>query len=94
MSESKKTNVRTPITERKVGVWILSQLFSVPTTSGTGSETTGVSVFGFENIKTKTGISNRALRPVLAIVDPAHTATIPERVSAFTGYDKRSEQEG
>lgn len=58
---------------------------AVPTTSGTGSETTGVAVFDFEELKAKVGIANRALRPTLGLVDPNHTLTMPERVAAFSG---------
>ena len=33
------------------------------------------------------GISSRALRPTLGILDPLHLRTAPERVTAYTGID-------
>ena len=58
---------------------------SVPTTSGTGSETTGVAVLDYMPLKAKVGIANRALRPMLGLVDPQHTKHMPERVAVFCG---------
>ena len=57
------------------------------TTSGTGSETTGVSIFDWVERKLKCGMASRFLRPRLAIVDPTVTYSMPAGVVAATGFD-------
>ncbi len=63
----------------------LSPLICVPTTSGTGSETTAAAIFDFEEHGIKTGVCHNCLRPTLGLVDPINSLTMPERVSAFSG---------
>jgi alcohol dehydrogenase class IV len=58
-----------------------------PTTSGTGSECTGIAVFDLLSLKAKTGIASRRLRPTLALIDPACTETLPGSVVAASGFD-------
>ena len=65
----------------------LKPLIAVPTTAGTGSETTGVAIFDYLDKKAKTGIAHRYLKPTLGIVDSDNTATLPAAVAAATGLD-------
>ena len=65
----------------------LKPLIAIPTTAGTGSETTGVAIFDFTEMKAKTGIAHRRLKPALAVVDPENTRTLPPAVAASTGLD-------
>ncbi|HZJ29621.1 MAG TPA: hydroxyacid-oxoacid transhydrogenase [Solirubrobacterales bacterium] len=60
---------------------------AIPTTAGTGSEATTVAVLDLPELKVKTGISHRYLRPAQGIVDPELTATLGPEVTASTGLD-------
>ena len=60
---------------------------AVPTTAGTGSETTGVTICDLTELHAKTGIAHRALRPRLGILDPHNTRTLPQMAAASTGLD-------
>ncbi|QDT48421.1 NAD-dependent methanol dehydrogenase [Symmachiella dynata] len=62
-------------------------LIAIPTTAGTGSETTGVAIFDFVEHHAKTGIAHRYLKPTLGIVDPDNTRTLPAAVAAAAGLD-------
>ena len=62
-------------------------LIAVPTTAGTGSETTGVAIFDLVEMHAKTGIAHRRLKPTLGLVDPDNTETLPAAVAASTGLD-------
>jgi alcohol dehydrogenase class IV len=65
----------------------LKPLVAVPTTTGTGSESTTICVLDVLAQQVKTGISHPRLRPTLAVVDPALTVTQPPGVTAACGMD-------
>lgn len=65
----------------------LKPLIAIPTTAGTGSETTGTAIFDLVEKRAKTGIAHRNLKPTLGICDPLNTKTMPSAVKASSGLD-------
>lgn len=65
----------------------LRPLIAVPTTAGTGSETTAVAVTHVVDQHVKAGVSHRLLRPTLGVVDPLNTLSAPPEVTAAAGAD-------
>jgi hydroxyacid-oxoacid transhydrogenase len=76
-----------PIGEGRAPTQPLTPLVAVPTTTGTGAESTTICVLDVLHLHVKTGISHPRLRPVLAVVDPELTATQPAGVTAAAGMD-------
>lgn len=79
--------VNPPIGEGRPVPGPLKPLIAVPTTAGTGSETTGVAIFDLLEMHAKTGIAHRALRPNMGIIDPDNTRTLPKMAAAASGLD-------
>ena len=61
-----------------------------PTTSGTGSECTGIAIFDLLSMKAKTGMMSRRMIPSVALVDPLVTRTLPRTIVAASGFDAMS----
>lgn len=79
--------VNPPIGKGKPVPGLLKPLIAVPTTAGTGSETTGVAIFDYTPLHAKTGIASRRLKPTLGVLDPDNTRTTPPEVAASCGLD-------
>jgi hydroxyacid-oxoacid transhydrogenase len=79
--------VNAPIGRGKPVPGPLKSLVAIPTTAGTGSETTGVAIFDMVERKMKTGIAHRYLKPTLGLVDADNTRTQPAAVAASAGLD-------
>lgn len=65
----------------------VAPIVCVPTTAGTGSEVTRSAVITEEATHRKMTLKHAALRPVLAVLDPALTISVPAAVTAATGVD-------
>ena len=57
----------------------------IPTTSGTGSQSTQTTVYTVNEVKS--GCSSEYIRPVFSIVDPELTMKLPPSVTRNAGYD-------
>jgi alcohol dehydrogenase class IV len=79
--------VNAPVGAGRAPTRPLAPLVAVPTTTGTGAESTTICVLDVLSLKVKTGISHVRLRPSLAVVDPRLTATQPAGVTASAGMD-------
>ena len=79
--------VNAPVGEGRNPERPLKPLVAVPTTTGTGAESTTICVLDVLAQHVKTGISHPRLRPTLAVVDPALTLTQPAGVTSAAGMD-------
>jgi alcohol dehydrogenase class IV len=81
------TYVNAPIGEGVAVPGPLKPHIACPTTSGTGSECTGIAVFDLLEMRAKTGIASKMIRPTRALIDPSVTATLPANVVAASAFD-------
>ena len=79
--------INAPVGKARAPQRPLRPLVAVPTTTGTGAESTTICVLDVLALKVKTGISHARLRPTLAVVDPALTMSQPAGVTAAAGMD-------
>ncbi len=81
------TYINAPIGAGKPVPGPVKPLIAIPTTAGTGSETTGVAIMDLTERKAKSGIAHRYLKPMLGLVDPENTRTMPPVIAASSGLD-------
>lgn len=65
----------------------LPPLFAVPTTAGTGSETTIAAVVTNSKTHEKYAINDTSLIPQYAVLDPLLTVKLPPHITSTTGID-------
>jgi hydroxyacid-oxoacid transhydrogenase len=79
--------VNAPVGKGAAPQYPLLPLVAVPTTTGTGAESTTICVLDVLALQVKTGISHPRLRPALAVIDPELTMSQPAGVTAAAGMD-------
>lgn len=80
----------TPIPKMRGTLKVLKKLpllFAVPTTAGTGSETTLAAVVSNPETHEKYPINDPVLRPKYAVLDPELTLGLPKHITSTTGMD-------
>jgi len=76
--------------EEKLATVLPISHIAIPTTAGTGSETTDVTIITNTSNNVKMMIKQSAFMPAVAIVDPLLTMSSPKKVTAATGVDALS----
>jgi alcohol dehydrogenase len=87
MASSGGDNILNYVLPDPLPILPLPPLIAVPTTAGTGSEATWVSIVTSSVTGRKTVIRNPALFPAVSIVDPALTHSMPAGLTVNTGFD-------
>ena len=62
-------------------------LIAVPTTAGTGSETTIAAVITDAETHEKSAMNSSKIRPLYAVLDPKLTVGLPQKITSTTGLD-------
>ena len=78
-------NIREHLRNPRSNIRKPKPLIAIPTTAGTGSETTHFAVLYFET--TKYSLAHKYILPDVAIVDPALTMSMPKYITATTAMD-------
>ncbi|TIB70712.1 hypothetical protein E3Q24_02757 [Wallemia mellicola] len=86
-NEELLTFVNAPVGKGQIVTQALNPLIAIPTTAGTGSETTGQAIYDHQSLGAKTGIASRLLRPTMGIVDVWNIDTCPVEVHISAGLD-------
>ena len=84
------TNPRTSVRQMRGTLRVFHKpaiLFAVPTTAGTGSETTVAAVVSDPETHEKNAINDPKLRPKYAVLDPELTVGLPPHITSTTGMD-------
>lgn len=81
------TYINAPIGLGKPVPGPVKPLIAIPTTAGTGSETTGVAIMDLTERHAKSGIAHRFLKPTLGLVDSNNTKGMPAVIAASSGLD-------
>jgi len=79
--------VNAPIGAAKPVPGPLKPHIACPTTFGTASECTGITIFDLLEMEAKTGIASPRLRPALGVLDPSVLKSLPAPVIAANGFD-------
>ncbi|SES38381.1 iron-containing alcohol dehydrogenase [Psychrobacillus sp. OK032] len=65
----------------------IAPIICIPTTAGTGSEVTRSAVITEKSTHRKMTLKHASLRPILAVLDPSLTFSVPSTITAATGVD-------